>query len=344
MKDDTNQVIEQQASGTPSRGFDLFCLAAIAICAYAYSVKDDVKVIQPIVNVQVDIIHDTLNYRLLTITSADSIGSPDSTKMSIINDTSVYHLYADSYNGEHNAVATNIAGGSIIDNSRFNVIVKEDTSKDVVYEPTHKEWYAFDNTWRYNYEPIEYTEEELALFTNILYRESRSSNNLSKEIDQYLVMICAVRRFHYDRGNKAPIRCPRDIVTKCHSFTIPDNPHKTLDNRHWYKCQKIVKNVFHCNIPSYIPYIPHGTFAYWNSRIDTNMRQKQSLQTRHTIVASTVKDHHYFARVEHLLPSEVDYLSAVQKTRPNKISKNISNGVIFNHTNGNNNNVLSQHR
>ena len=61
---------------------------------------------------------------------------------------------------------------------------------------TNKEWYLFSQyKLRYNYKPIKYTEKELTLLTNVLYRESRVSDTKNHMIDQYFVVICGIQ-FH----------------------------------------------------------------------------------------------------------------------------------------------------
>lgn len=197
----------------------------------------------------------------------------------------------------------------------------------VKYEKLEKEFFAFGYK-PYDYKPVSYTQKELYLLTNILYRESTSSKNVHDEIDQYFVIICAINRLYINnkQRNESHVHTVMDIIYRTKSFTEPKRKFTTsFDNPHWVKCLNITKNVLDAKIPSYIPHIPKGTIAYWNSRIDTNMRQKAHLQQRYVCVASTVKDHHYFAVVDWLSDEE----KQLMKTTKNPVKKNISNGQFY---------------
>lgn len=197
----------------------------------------------------------------------------------------------------------------------------------ITYNKQPKEWHLFDNTWKYDYTPIKYSEEELTLLTNILMKESTSADSINQKIDQYLVMICAIRRLHGKHALEEGIITVEDIILKCNSFLDgKDNArykkfkrkdcHKYTKKdyiKHFNQCQEVVLNVLNCNIPNYVPYIPQGTFFYWNSRLDTNKKQKRMLMNKCKIVASTIKDHHFYAEIKYI--DSIEWSHMVSKTK-----------------------------
>ena len=122
------------------------------------------------------------------------------------------------------------------------------------YEPLKKEFFAFGYK-PYDYTPVKYTERELVLLTNVLYRESTSSKTVNEEIDQYLVVICAINRLYVNNNqpNESHVHTIMDIIYRTKSFTEPKRKFTTsFDNKHWVKCYNITKNVLDAKIPSSI--------------------------------------------------------------------------------------------
>jgi hypothetical protein len=208
----------------------------------------------------------------------------------------------------------------------------------------HKEWFPFANK-KYNYEPIVATEDERNHFANILYRESGNAAVFkghgfqigkwgdtiplsSLEVDQYFVALVGIRTIHATKHPYDKCQTLSDMFYNG-QFT-PENSIPHWDNIHWRQCRKVVDNVLACKIPTHIPYLPQGTFCYWNSRIDTNVKQKRYLETQGIHVATTIKDHHYFVIVHYADPEEIGYLlnygacSEVTKHGP----KQIKNGIL----------------
>ena len=191
------------------------------------------------------------------------------------------------------------------------------------YQKHSKEWYAFDSTWKYEYS-VNYNEKDLLILTNIIFRESGGIPTLNHEIDQYFVGICAIRVMqHYD------ISSVRDLVRTKPTFSNTRGFDKRVlqDNPYWLQCYQVAKNVLDCKIPNHIPYLPKGTFFYWNSRLDTNMEQKRLIESKCVSVASTIVDHHYYAMIDVL---DVEERSNIVKVGCNPIKKNIKNGKICN--------------
>jgi hypothetical protein len=156
------------------------------------------------------------------------------------------------------------------------------------------------------------------MFTNILYREFKSRYNKHDEIDQYLVAITAIRRY----TDKGPMFF-RDKFVGAFRKASTSKPkfykNKAMKEKAWKGCYEVVKNVLAGKIPDYIPYIPHGTSAYLNSRLEgenSEYRKKHKInvgwvntcQTEYAIVASTVKDHHYYANPELMTTKEINHL------------------------------------
>lgn len=212
----------------------------------------------------------------------------------------------------------------------FNDTIKyydgnDDSCRFYDYNFEAKEWFAFLNSdYKYNYEPIPYTEEELNIFANILYRESRASATLNQQVDQYFVAICGIQTIVGLKKHKSIM----DLAKNGHSFTWPKfGSQNRFDNKDWVQCRKVCKDVLECKIPSFVPYIPTGTIAYWNARIDTNMKQKAHLEANYICVASTTWDHHYYCHTKYITEGELEYLKD-NSLLCNPIKKNISNGKL----------------
>lgn len=222
---------------------------------------------------------------------------------------------------------TNPVDGVIVTNKinvdTFQIVNNIDTVYDYKFEA--KEWFAFINSkYKYQYDPIPYTDEELNIFTNILYRESRASQTLNQEVDQYFVAICGIQTIIGLKKHKSIM----DLVKNGHSFTWPAyGSTERYDNKDWVQCRKVCKNVLECKIPTFVPYIPTGTIAYWNARLDTNMKQKAHLEANYICIASTTWDHHYYCHLKYITKEELDYLKDNQLVC-NPIKKNISNGAL----------------
>jgi hypothetical protein len=111
-------------------------------------------------------------------------------------------------------VCINKRGNELYSEPRIEIVLPEEEM--VTY--TNKEWYAFSNSpLKYYYKPIKYTEKELNLFTNILYRESRVSDTKNHIIDQYLVTICGIQTITVMKKYKSIT----EMVIKGSSFTMP---------------------------------------------------------------------------------------------------------------------------
>jgi hypothetical protein len=192
---------------------------------------------------------------------------------------------------------------------------------------TNKEWYAFSKSkLKYYYQPIKYTEKELNLLTNILYRESRISDTKNHMIDQYLVMICGIQTITVMKKHKSI----NDLIKNGTSFTMPKAKYKTkFNDANWVKCREICKNVLECKIPSFVPYVPNGTICYWNDNVDTNIKQKKHLESKYVCVASTIHETHYYCHIDYIEDYELKYLID-NDLQCNPIKKKISNGVLCN--------------
>lgn len=210
------------------------------------------------------------------------------------------------------------------------------------------EYFAFPrDSFDYTYTPIKYTDYELLLFTNILYRESRDHSTLHTQIDQYFVCIAGIQRILCEPHKYPTVE---DMVFRSGSFSYPlhvltmrfDSTTHPRQYKVWMNCQKVVKNVLERNIPKYVPYLPKGTFCYWNSRIDTNLKQKHYLETRAYSVASTIWNHHYYVidyycdekEKEYLIRNGLTYNPVIENGREilglKKFAKPIKSGILCN--------------
>jgi hypothetical protein len=205
------------------------------------------------------------------------------------------------------------------------------------YKKTEKEWSGFTRSiWNYKYGSMKYTERELMALTNVIYRESTSSNTPNKSIDQYLVMITAIRVVQNKKRGKVNIA---DMLSSGGTFTyiterfytvptfeiekssIPIKKRKEL----WLRCKRVALDVINCSIPEYVPYLPHGTFYYHNSRLDKNIRQRKHIEKTSWCIAASVKDHHYYVQIKYSTPAEIKYIvenkiESPISTYPRKIS------------------------
>jgi hypothetical protein len=197
-----------------------------------------------------------------------------------------------------------------------------------------KQYYAFANSpFEYDYEPIPYTEEELNLFANVLHAESRDKSTLEREIDMYFVAICGIMRILCENHSYKTVT---DMVLYSNSFpykvkggTKPlfDSIQNPKAYKIWADCREVAKNVLERNIPCYVPYLPYGTFCYWNDRIDTNMKQARYLENRGICIATTVWEHHYYIIEGYHKQEELDYL-VKNNLICNPIKKRIKNGIL----------------
>lgn len=197
-----------------------------------------------------------------------------------------------------------IDGLSVVINYNKIPLFKEAYAYNYVLEPN--EWYPYYNSgFIFSYNPVKYTEKELNLFTNILYRESGMSYNLNQQVDQYYVAICGIQAI-IAMGKYETIT---ELIKHGSSFTYPQNgftsyPNDTL----WTKCKVVCKNVLERNIPSFVPYIPMGTIAYWNDKIDTNVKQKNHLKDKYIKVATTIWGTDYYCHKDYISEKDLNYL------------------------------------
>jgi hypothetical protein len=206
--------------------------------------------------------------------------------------------------------------------------------KDTIeYKREPKEWYAFEGSkFKYNYKPIPYTEKELNLFTNVLYRESGMGFTVNQEVNKYFVAIVGVMRIICENDKFKTIS---DMIKYSNSFTYPeygtrmpyDSIKRPNEYKAWMHCKNVVKNVLEANIPSYVPYIPYGTFCYWSDEIDTNMQQKRYLEERGICIATSVWNSHYYLIEKYAKPEELQYL-VDNDLLCNPVPKKIGNGKL----------------
>lgn len=184
-----------------------------------------------------------------------------------------------------------------------------------------KEWFAFhDWSWQdHKYEPIPYTQRQLDVMTDMLTIESNYGDSKPHQIDQYFVVLGGVRAI----GWRSDVNSLQDLIAKSGLWSEKPTYHR--GTWYWKKNQEIVKNVLNCTLPAWVPYMPTSASYYWNSRLDTNMKQKERLETTCVCFASSIRDHHYFAKWEFLTQEEQAWLLL----NPNPIKKNISNGIIY---------------
>lgn len=197
-----------------------------------------------------------------------------------------------------------------------------------------KEWYPYYPVWYYKYDKIEADSNEINEFTNILFTESGSQlkhydYDYNVDIDRYLVAIVAIRTIHSKVKPYDKVKTLKDMFRNGQFKKESSLPKYHL--KEWRKCREVIVDVLNCEIPAEVPYIPHGTFCYWNSRLDTNKKQKAYLENNGYHVATTGKDHHYFAIKGYINQDELTYL----KRNPCSYaitngSKNIKGGLLCN--------------
>lgn len=219
-----------------------------------------------------------------------------------------------------------------------------------------KEWFPFKD-FKYNLDKQNWSKKNRILFTNILFRESGGTvTNIHKEVDQYLVAITAMRRYigknytspvvikkynkKFKRYKSQAIKVTKNYyyVPKfvgAYSMASSKKPvfkggTKVINEKAWQQCYKVVNNVLKGNIPDFVPYVPHGTYAYLNSRIDTDMNWINSVTKKWVVVASTVKDHHYYANPEEMTKKEIEHL---KKGPINPINIRFKDGLFASLTN-----------
>jgi hypothetical protein len=197
-----------------------------------------------------------------------------------------------------------------------------------------KEWFPFKD-FKYKLNKQKWSQSNKVLFTNILFRESGGTvTSKHKEIDQYLVAITAMRRYigknytspviikkynkNFKRYKSQAVKITKKYyhVPKfvgAYSMASLKKPvfkggTKVINEKAWQQCYKVVNDVLEGTIPDFVPYVPHGTYAYLNSRIDTDMDWINSVTKKWVVVASTVKDHHYYADPEEMTKEEIEHL------------------------------------
>lgn len=248
------------------------------------------------------------------------------------------------------------------------VIDKADTTKvqetvPIVTHDTlhHKEWFPFKG-FKYELKAHNWSEENKLLFVNILFRESGGTvTNIHQEIDQYLVAICAIRRYKdknsklvvtkkyskrilYRKGSKTYTkyrkRSTKETKTYFYvpkflgAYTMASKKRpvftggtRFINEKAWNKCYETVTDVLSGTIPNYVPYIPHGTYAYLNSRLDVDRGWIRACTIRWGVVASTIKDHHYYCNPEDILEWEYAH---IMKNPCNPANKRFKDGFFAN--------------
>jgi hypothetical protein len=223
--------------------------------------------------------------------------------------------------------------------SCFDTICVNNEIEDcnIHYEKGPNEWYAFEESdFKYDYKPIPYTEEELNVYTNIIYRETGMGLTTNAEVDKYFVAIVGIMRILCENDRYKTIT---DMVSRSNSFTYPtygnkspfDSISRPLEYKCWMLCRDVAQNVLNGTIPSYVPYLPYGTFCYWNDKNDTNMKQKYYLETRGMCVATTCWGHSFYVIKGYERKEEIQYLIDNDRTC-NPTPKIISNGILCNNT------------
>ena len=230
------------------------------------------------------------------------------------------------------------------DSSLDDIVYRIDTIQEKLtraaseWKLLEKEWFPYRGL-TYSYKPVDYDSIELLAFTNIIYRESGTSPskyslgalNDAIDVDRYLVGIVALRTIH---SNKAPFNKINRIYDVLKSRQFPyDKSLEVKTNKEWLECLEVAKKVLRGDIPKYVPYIPKGTFCYWNTRIDTNKKQKKYLETKGVHVASSVKDHHYFAIIDYMEDDEIEMIkNSPCSNAAVKGGKTIKAGILCNET------------
>lgn len=210
------------------------------------------------------------------------------------------------------------------------------SSLQTEYKMLEKEWFPFRGV-PYDYKPVKYDSTSLIKFVNILYRESGTKPskytledlNEAMDIDRYLVAITAVRGIQSSVESMKKINSLDDLL-KSKTFFPYKKSSKVIDNEQWRDCYKVAVEVLNCRIPDFVPYIPSGTICYWNSRIDTNKKQKRYLENMCIHVGSSVKDHHYFAPDALITAEEKEFLirNSTCYDRQGKGNKRIKAGIL----------------
>jgi hypothetical protein len=223
---------------------------------------------------------------------------------------------------------------SCYDSDTVSIEIKQEPRIiDTQIQKQPQEWYAFENSnFKYDYKPIPYTEKELNLFTNVLYRESGQGFDRGAEINKYFVVIVGIMRILCENNKYKSVT---SMIKNSGSFHYPTNgtkvPFDSTSNPNQYKawvhCKEVVRNVLNATIPSYVPYIPYGTFCYWSDQIDTNVKQKKYLENRGICIATSVWNCHYYVIKAYSRPEELQYLIDNGKTC-NPIPKIIGNGML----------------
>jgi len=220
------------------------------------------------------------------------------------------------------------------------------TPVNVVFRKSVEHWTPFEG-FSYDLPGRMWSDSNKILFTNILFRESTGSNGIEEQIDQYLVAITALRRLDGKNYNELVVtkaynkskypryskRCTRSddkyyyIEKFVGAFSMESYNKPTFGKKinriAWDKCYIVVNNTLEGDIPSYVPYIPMGTYTYLNSRLDTDESWIRTVTTKYVVVASTIKDHHFYADPSQMNDDEIKQL----KRNPNSpLNKRFSSG------------------
>lgn len=208
--------------------------------------------------------------------------------------------------------------------------VQKEEKVDITY--TQDEWFPFLG-FKYDLDSLNWSERDKILFTNILFRESGSTViSRNHEIDQYFVAISAIRRYTDRKCGVAPlvkyskkfVRFKNQAAKITHdayyvyrfvgafsmaSYNKPTFKRNVKANQEaWEQCYKVVTNVLNGTIPNFVPYIPHGTFAYLKKEIDTDYNWINAVTKKWVLVATTIKDHHYYADPDCMTDQEKKHL------------------------------------
>lgn len=184
-------------------------------------------------------------------------------------------------------------------NSKHSILLKK---PKIDHEPLI--WYMFEDS-TYNLEVTKWSERDKILFTNVLKSESGSYRTDRRYIiDQYLVAVCAYRRFLERTGHKVTVQKSTRLEfvgsIPMEAYTIPVHKNK-VNEMAWNNCYEIISNVINNTIPEWVPFIPRGTYAYIREEHCTAMWWVGRLKDPkvHTKVAHTIKGHQYFTQLKY---------------------------------------------
>lgn len=171
------------------------------------------------------------------------------------------------------------------------------------------EWYMFPQK-SYDLPVSSWDAKDIILFTNILFRESGMLKDDRRWlIDKYFVAICAYRTY-LEMTNKKIVVGSKFVGTFGMEPYTKRKFNHSWDEEAWNVCNEIVKNVLSNNIPSFVPYLPQGTFSYARIEHCTNLRWVRKLQNPDlfTKVAHCVTGHQYFCYLQYNPQMHIDSL------------------------------------